>query len=113
MASKAPTPNPGRIGKAIKAIRQERQLSQQDFARLCSLTGAYVSLIENDKALPSLVTLGIICRELQVPKYVLWLKAEMEENMTDPEQMRFVRELKKTLDAPIRELYPAYSELDA
>jgi len=95
----------GKIGKAIVAIRNERHISQKELADKSKLANGYLSQIENDKKLPSLEALDSICQALNVPMYVFLLKAKIEEGISDPDQMVFLRQLKPAIDAVIKGLY--------
>lgn len=95
----------GKVGKAIVAIRNERHISQKELADKTKLASGYLSQIENDKKLPSLEALDSICRALNVPVYVFLLKAKIEEGITDPDQMVFLRQLKPAIDAVVKDLY--------
>lgn len=100
----------GKIGKAIVAIRNERQISQKELADRSNLANGYLSQIENDKKLPSLEALDSICQALNVPVYVFLLKAKIEEGINDPDQMVFLRQLKPAIDAVIKGLYYVKTE---
>lgn len=69
------------FGRAIRVIRAARDLAQQDLAANCDLNVSYVSLIESGHRTPSLDTLSVIARELNVPLYLLVLLASEPKDL--------------------------------
>lgn len=54
------------LGKRIKALRIESDMSQLELAFGCELDRSYISLIERGQANPSMLTIGVIAYVLQV-----------------------------------------------
>ncbi|MEG2158347.1 MAG: helix-turn-helix transcriptional regulator, partial [Clostridia bacterium] len=54
------------IGKKIKQIRLQRDLTQEELAGRCELTKGYISQLENDLCSPSIATLVDILNILGV-----------------------------------------------
>jgi transcriptional regulator with XRE-family HTH domain len=55
------------VGKKLKSVRTEKNLTLQELAKLTGVTRSLLSQIENNKSLPSLTTLQHISRALDVP----------------------------------------------
>ncbi|NQX49331.1 helix-turn-helix transcriptional regulator [Paenibacillus tritici] len=72
------------IGKTIKAIRLQQDLSQEDLAGLCSVDRAYISLIEVGKNEPSVSKIFQLCEGLQTKPSTFFKIVEVEyENLKD------------------------------
>ncbi len=59
------------FAKKLKAIREERKLSQLDLALLCDVDRTYIGRIESLKRVPSLVILQKIADGLEIPLWQL------------------------------------------
>ena len=55
------------IGQKLRKTRTEREMTLQDLAELTGVTRSMLSQIENNKSLPSLTTLQLVSRALDVP----------------------------------------------
>jgi transcriptional regulator with XRE-family HTH domain len=69
------------IGNRLRALREEKNLSQWDVAKRVGLLGNYISRVENGHGIPHLKTLEKIARALEVPFYQLFYEGE------DPPQL--------------------------
>lgn len=88
------------FGRAVRVIRNARGLAQQDLAANCDLSVSYVSLIESGQRTPSLDTLSVIARELNVPLYLLVLLASEPKDLArlpEKEAQRIGAEVLKAL----------------
>jgi transcriptional regulator with XRE-family HTH domain len=65
------------IGKRLRQIREQKNLSQGDIERKTGLLRSYVSRIENGHAVPAIETLQKLAKGLEVPLYQLFY--DMEE----------------------------------
>jgi transcriptional regulator with XRE-family HTH domain len=91
------------LGKTIRKLRIERDLSQQDLARGAELTPSFLSLVENDRRRPSLTVLRRIASALSVAEEVLiWDAVDLPSDL--PESDRRVCEMAKLI---VRKLYEA------
>jgi transcriptional regulator with XRE-family HTH domain len=67
----APEPSPQRtrpcVGPQVRRLRRERELTLAQVAQKTGLNVGYLSQIENDKASPSLETLGALASAMEVP----------------------------------------------
>ncbi len=64
------------IGDRIRAIREEKELSQGDIEQRSGLLRAYISRVENGHTVPSVETLEKLARALEVPLYQLFYEGE-------------------------------------
>jgi transcriptional regulator with XRE-family HTH domain len=55
------------VGKKLKSFRTDKGLTLEELAQLAGVTRSLLSQIENNKSLPSLTTLQLISRALDVP----------------------------------------------
>ena len=62
-------------GRALKTLREVRQLKQKDLADRAALDAGYVSQIESGKKVPSTTALEAIAQALGVPMHLLMLFA--------------------------------------
>ncbi len=60
------------IGERLRALREERNLTQGDIEKRTGLMRFYLSRIENGHTAPSLRTLEKLARALEVPLYQLF-----------------------------------------
>ncbi|MGF6770622.1 transcriptional regulator with XRE-family HTH domain [Paraburkholderia sp. GAS199] len=65
------------VGKVIRTMRRERDLTQAEFASRCGITGQYLSLLELGQVNVSLDTLQNIAAALEQPVSALLLQAEV------------------------------------
>jgi transcriptional regulator with XRE-family HTH domain len=64
------------IGDRLRAIREEKKLSQSDIEQRCGLLRCYISRVENGHTVPSISTLEKMARALEVPLYQLFYDGE-------------------------------------
>jgi transcriptional regulator with XRE-family HTH domain len=60
----------------IRAIREQKDLSQGDIERRTGLKRCYVSRVENGHTVPSIETLKKLARALKVPMYQLFYEGD-------------------------------------
>jgi len=60
------------IGDRLRAIREEKKLSQGDMEKKTGLLRCYVSRVENGHTIPSVDTLEKFARALEIPMYQLF-----------------------------------------
>lgn len=68
-------------GKAVRAIRQDKKISQEELADLCGLHRTYISDIELGKRNVSLENIDKIAQALQVKKSELFVEVEQYESI--------------------------------
>jgi len=82
-----------RIGQTLKEKRTKLGMSIRDLANICQIAPSTISLIENGKTSPSLLSLKSICDTLNVPVFSLLLD-EAEDKIKlvrKSEQSSFIR----------------------
>jgi transcriptional regulator with XRE-family HTH domain len=64
------------IGARLRALREEKNLSQGDIERRTGLLRCYISRVENGHTVPAIETLEKCARALEVPMYALFYDGE-------------------------------------
>jgi transcriptional regulator with XRE-family HTH domain len=76
-----------RLGKTIKKLRIEKELTQGELAETAGITASFLSLIENDHREPSLTVLRRLASALRVPEEILiWQAVELPANLNDEDR---------------------------
>ena len=68
-------------GKAVRTIRQDKKISQEELADLCGLHRTYISDIELGKRNVYLENIDKIAHALQVKKSELFVEVEQYESV--------------------------------
>ena len=68
-------------GKAVRAIRQDKKISQEELGDLCGLHRTYISDIELGKRNVSLENIEKIAHALQMKKSELFIEVEQYEGI--------------------------------
>lgn len=68
-------------GKAVRTIRQDKKISQEELTDLCGLHRTYISDIELGKRNVSLENIDKIAHALQVKKSELFVEVEQYESV--------------------------------
>jgi transcriptional regulator with XRE-family HTH domain len=64
------------IGDRLRAVREEKELSQGDIERRTGLLRCYISRVENGHTVPAIETLEKMARALEIPLYQLFYDGE-------------------------------------
>jgi|ERR1700733_92071 transcriptional regulator with XRE-family HTH domain len=64
------------IGERLKALREQKNMSQGDIEKRSGLLRCYISRAENGHSVPAIETLGKIARAMGVPLYQLFYDGE-------------------------------------
>ncbi|HXX18638.1 MAG TPA: helix-turn-helix domain-containing protein [Candidatus Acidoferrum sp.] len=64
------------IADRLRALREEKKLSQGDIEKRTGLLRCYISRVENGHTVPSVETLEKLARALEVPMYQLFYDGE-------------------------------------
>jgi transcriptional regulator with XRE-family HTH domain len=64
------------VGDRLRALREEKKLSQGDMEKRTGLFRCYVSRVENNHTIPAIETLEKMARALEVPMYHLFYDGE-------------------------------------
>ena len=62
------------FSKNLKKYRLEKNLSQEKLAELCSFNRTYISSLERGIRTPSLKSIEIISKKLEIEVYLLFIK---------------------------------------
>jgi transcriptional regulator with XRE-family HTH domain len=54
------------FGKRVKQLRQEKGLTQEQFAQKCGLHKNYIGMVERGERNPSLINIDVIAKGLEV-----------------------------------------------
>jgi len=68
------------IGKKLKDVREQKNLSQGDIEKRTGLLRCYISRVENGHTVPAVETIEKIARALEMPAYQLFVGAEETPN---------------------------------
>jgi transcriptional regulator with XRE-family HTH domain len=72
------------LGYAIKLCRTEKNIKQNELAKLSKISVAYLSLLEQGKRDPNFSTLECIARALEVPlSIIMFLAADKQNELND------------------------------
>jgi transcriptional regulator with XRE-family HTH domain len=64
------------IGERLRALREEKKISQGDIEKRTGLLRCYISRVENRHTVPAVETLEKFARALEVPMYQLFYDGE-------------------------------------
>jgi transcriptional regulator with XRE-family HTH domain len=71
------------IGDCLRALREEKKLSQGDVEKRTGLLRCYISRVENGHTVPAIETLEKMARAFEVPMYQLFYDGEEPPKLTD------------------------------
>ena len=69
------------IGDRLRALREEKKLSQGDIEKRTGLLRCYISRVENGHTVPAIETLEKMARAFEVPMYELFYDGEEPPKM--------------------------------
>ena len=64
------------IGEKLKAIREQKEMSQGDVEKRTGLLRCYISRVENGHTVPAIETIEKLARAMEVPMYAFFYEAE-------------------------------------
>src|SRR5258705_11816327 len=64
------------IGDRLRALREEKKLSQGDIEKRTGLLRCYISRVENGHTVPAVETLEKLARAFEVPLYQLFYEGD-------------------------------------
>lgn len=92
-----------KLGETIKKIRKEKGITQKKLAALTGFTQSYLSQIEATEKQPSLSTIEIIAKALDVPiPALIWLSMDTSDVATN--KLAVYEKLKPGIDKLIEKL---------
>jgi transcriptional regulator with XRE-family HTH domain len=81
------------IGDRLRAIREEKKLSQAVIEERTGLLRCYISRVENGHTVPAIETLEKLARGLEVPLYQLFYENEEPPKLAEPTKSNHSDEL--------------------
>src|SRR5690242_14143074 len=73
------------IGDRLRALREEKKLSQGDIERKTGLLRCYISRVENGHTVPAIETLEKIVHAMEIPLYQIFYE---NPNGKEPEMLK-------------------------
>jgi transcriptional regulator with XRE-family HTH domain len=70
------------IGERLKAVREQKKLSQGDIEKRTGLLRVYISRVENGHTVPAIETLEKLARALELPLYQLFYYGDQPQAPT-------------------------------
>jgi len=87
------------LGKRIRELRRERDLTQAELAERCNLSNNFIALLERGKNAPSVETLETLARIFNIPISELFEFTSDIQKLTDRERaMKKLIKIKKPMD---------------
>ncbi len=116
-APMTPVENTVDIGRSIKFVRVAAGIRQGEMAKRLAISQNYLSLLENNRAEPSLSLLRRISSEFHVPVNFLLLEASVEFTSDEPQTDSLLKQLQNLIHqlqiARIKESEGAKNGVDA
>ena len=81
------------IGDRLRALREEKKLSQGDVEKRTGLLRCYISRVENGHTVPAIETLEKMARALEVPLYQLFYDGEEAPELPNLPKRRTAEEI--------------------
>ena len=81
-----------KIGRFLKELRKEKDITQEQLAEKAELSNVYISHIENSRSIPSLETLMKLCSALDITpdEVLLGTKQDMENYLQSDIQKKLI-----------------------
>jgi len=92
------------LGNTIKSIRKQKGLKQNEFAKLCNITQAYLSQLENNLKEPTLSTLKVISSNLDTPLPILFFLS-LDNNDIEPNKEKAFEMIAPSIKSLINEFF--------
>jgi len=100
------------IGKRLKDLREQKELSQGDVEKRTGLLRCYVSRVENGHTVPSVDTLEKMARALEIPLYRLFTDDAHIKRPDIPQQKARTQEVTTKQDREIHAFAKLFSRMD-
>jgi transcriptional regulator with XRE-family HTH domain len=81
------------IGDRLRALREEKKLSQGDIEKRTGLLRCYISRVENGHTVPAIETLEKMARALEVPLYQLFYDGDESPELPNLPKRRTADEI--------------------
>lgn len=92
------------LGLAIKSIRKQKGLKQNQFAELCEITPSYLSQIENNNKEPNLSVLKIISNNLGTPLPILFFLS-LDNDDINPERKEAFKMIAPSIKSLVNQFF--------
>lgn len=93
------------LGKALKAVRRQREMSQEQVALEAEITTTYYGLVERNEKSPTVRMLEKICRALEYPISELFAEDITCEDQEDPYICRITELLRSRSPEECEQIY--------
>jgi transcriptional regulator with XRE-family HTH domain len=100
------------IGEKLKALREQKHLSQGDIEKRTGLLRCYISRVENGHTVPAIETLERMARALEVPMYRLFTDDDHVKKPIIPAEYVLSRALRSKQDHELRAFAKLLSRMD-
>jgi transcriptional regulator with XRE-family HTH domain len=87
------------IGTRLRALREDRKLSQGDIEKRTGLLRCYISRVENGHTVPSIETLEKLAAALEIPLYQLFYEGDEPPPLPNLSKRKTTEELVLDEDA--------------
>ena len=74
------------FGAVLKKYRKEANMTQEELALSCGLDRTYIGLLERAKRQPTISTIFVICKEIEIEPHKLIKEIERLVNVQDEVQ---------------------------
>jgi len=92
------------IGERLKALREQKNLSQGEVEKRTGLLRCYISRVENGHTVPGVDTIEKLARALEVPMYRLFTDDENVKKPSLPTEATRSRSVNSKEERDVREL---------
>lgn len=92
------------VGNAIKTIRKQKKIQQQELSKICNISQTYLSQIENNKKQPNLNILELIGDKLGIPIPVILFLSLTSDDVPEHKKDLF-RFMSPTVEKFINEIF--------
>jgi|ERR1700691_2805684 transcriptional regulator with XRE-family HTH domain len=100
------------IGEKLKALREQKHLSQGDIEKRTGLLRCYISRVENGHTVPAIETLERMARALEVPMYRLFTDDGHVKKPHIPAEYVLSKAVRSKQDQELRAFAKLFSRMD-
>ena len=100
------------IGEKLKAMREQKHLSQGDIEKRTGLLRCYISRVENGHTVPAIETMERMARALEVPMYRLFTDDDHVKKPNIPAEYVLSRAVRSKQDQELRAFAKLLSQMD-
>jgi|SRR5580658_1487816 transcriptional regulator with XRE-family HTH domain len=100
------------IGKRVKALREQKNMSQGDIEKRTGLLRCYLSRVENGHTVPSVDTLERLAQALQIPTYRFFTDDDQAKKPNIPTEDLPSRAANSKQEREIRAFAKCFSRMD-